>query len=88
MCESLTQSLYGIMALKVIDVLEHFLPFAMTFNVVVAHNMCTLQLNPRIKVLYCIMEYVGRDRGAIVVEEYDQDVLLALLVVVSKHLNP
>jgi hypothetical protein len=44
---------------KVIDVLEPFLSFAMTFNVVVAHNMCTLQLNPRFKVLYYIMEYAG-----------------------------
>jgi hypothetical protein len=75
------------MAPKVIDVLEPFLFFAMTFNVVVAHNMCALQLNPRFKVLYCIMEYVGRNRSAIVVEEYDQHVLLPLLVVVSKHLN-
>jgi hypothetical protein len=36
---------------KVIDVLEHFLSFAMTFNVVAPHNMCALQLNPRFKVL-------------------------------------
>jgi hypothetical protein len=32
------------MALEVIDVLEPFLSFAMTFNVVVVHNMCALQL--------------------------------------------
>lgn len=31
--------------------------------------------------------YVGRDKGAIIVREYDQHVLLPLLVVVSKHLN-
>jgi hypothetical protein len=41
--------LYGKMALKVVNVLEHFLAFAMTFNVVVAHNMCVLQLDPRFK---------------------------------------
>jgi hypothetical protein len=34
--------LYGKMALKMINVLEHFLVFAMTFNVIVAHNMCVL----------------------------------------------
>jgi hypothetical protein len=39
------------MAFEVIDVLETFLSFAMTFNVVVAHNMCVLQLNQRFKVL-------------------------------------
>jgi len=43
--------LHGRMALKVIDVLEPFLSFAMTFNVVVAHNMCAFQLNPRFKML-------------------------------------
>jgi len=47
------------MALKVIDVLEPFLSFAMTFNVVVAHNLCALQLNQRFKLFYYIMEYVG-----------------------------
>ncbi len=41
--------LYGKMAFKVINVLEHFLAFAMTFNVVFAHNMCALQLDPRFK---------------------------------------
>jgi len=41
--------LYGKMTLKVINVLEHFLVFAMTFNVVVTHNMCALQLDPRFK---------------------------------------
>jgi hypothetical protein len=41
--------LYGRMALKVINVLEHFLAFTMTFNVVVAHNMCVLQLYPKFK---------------------------------------
>jgi hypothetical protein len=41
--------LYGRMALKMINVLEHFLAFAMTFNVVFAHNMCGLQLDPRFK---------------------------------------
>ncbi len=79
--------LHNIMAPKVIDVLEPFLSFAMTFNVVVAHNICTLQLNQRFKLFYYIMEYVSWDRGAIIVEEYDQHVLLPLLVIVSKHLN-
>ncbi len=42
--------LYGRMALIVINVLEHFLAFTMTFNVVVAHNMCVFQLDPKFKV--------------------------------------
>jgi hypothetical protein len=32
--------LCGIMALEVINVLEPFLAFVMTFNVVVTHNVC------------------------------------------------
>ncbi len=41
--------LYGRMVFKVINVLEHFLAFAMIFNVVVVHNMCVIQLDPRFK---------------------------------------
>jgi hypothetical protein len=33
------------------------------------------------------MEYVGRDLVTTIVEEFDQQVLMPLLVVVSKHLN-
>jgi hypothetical protein len=63
--------LYGRMVLEVINVLELFLGFVMTFNVVFAHNMCALQLNPMFKRLQCIMEYVGWDRVATIVKEYD-----------------
>jgi hypothetical protein len=34
------------------------------------------------------MEYVGRDKVTTIVEKYDQQTLMFLLVVVSKHLNP
>jgi hypothetical protein len=60
--------LYGKMVLEVINVLESFLAFAMTFNATATHNMCVLQLNPRFKGLKCIMEYVGRDKVATIVE--------------------
>jgi len=33
------------------------------------------------------MEYVGRDKVITIVEKFDQQVLMPLLVVVSKHLN-
>jgi hypothetical protein len=33
------------------------------------------------------MEYVGRDKTLIVVEEYDKQVIVLLLVKVSKYLN-
>jgi len=50
--------LYGSMALEVINVLESFLAFTMTFHAT-THNMCVLQFNPRFKGLQCIMEYVS-----------------------------
>jgi hypothetical protein len=59
------------MVLEVINVLEPFLAFVMTFNVVISHNMCVLQLNPRFKGLQCIMEYVGWDRVVTIVKQYD-----------------
>jgi hypothetical protein len=34
------------------------------------------------------MEYVGNDKVTTSVEEFDQQVLMSFLVVVSKHLNP
>jgi hypothetical protein len=43
------KNLYGKMALEVINVLEPFLAFVVTFNVVATHNMCGLQLDPRLK---------------------------------------
>jgi hypothetical protein len=63
--------LCGKMVLEVINVLEPFLAFVMTFNVVAAHNMCAFQLNSRFKGLQCIMEYVGWDRVVTIVKQYN-----------------
>jgi hypothetical protein len=41
--------LYDRMALDVIDVLEPFLAFVVTFNGAATHNMCVFQLDPRFK---------------------------------------
>jgi hypothetical protein len=51
------------MALEVINVLEPFLTFVVTFNVAGTHNMCVFQLDPRFKALQGIMEYVGKWRN-------------------------
>jgi hypothetical protein len=40
--EVMLEILYGRMALEVINVLEPFMAFAMTFNVIATHNMCAL----------------------------------------------
>ncbi len=57
----------------------------MTFNVIVVHNMCVLQLDPRFKGMYCIMEYAGMYKTIIVVEEYDHEMLVPSFVKVSKY---
>jgi len=57
----------------------------MTFNVIVVHNVCVLQLDPRFKGRYWIMEYANRDKTIIVVEEYDRKVLVPNFVKVSKY---
>jgi hypothetical protein len=41
--------LYGKMTLEMIDILEFFLAFLVTFNIIITHNMCALQLDPRFK---------------------------------------
>jgi len=41
--------LYGKMALEMINKLEFFLASLMIFNVIVTHNMCAFQLDPRFK---------------------------------------
>jgi hypothetical protein len=57
----------------------------MTFNVIVVHNMCVLQLDPRFKGMYCIVEHVGRYKTIVVVDEYDHKVLVPSFVKVSKY---
>jgi hypothetical protein len=52
MCEKFEaelENLYGKMAFEMINVLEPFLAFVVTFNAYATDNMCVLQLDPRLK---------------------------------------
>lgn len=79
--------MYVRMGFEVINVFEPFFAFAHTFNSTHAHNMCAFQLDPQFKQLQCIMEYVGRDMERVVLKEYDQHVLVHLLVIIYKLLK-
>jgi hypothetical protein len=56
------------MAVEVINVLCHFLDFTKTFSQDRFHNMFVLMLDPRFKGTDCIMDYIGRDQVATLVQ--------------------
>jgi len=73
---------------EVINVLRHFLSFIKSFSWERAHNMVVLMLDPRFKGMDCIMDYIGRDQPAILLQQYDELVVMPLLKVVMRFLNP
>jgi hypothetical protein len=56
------------MVAKIINVLHPFLGFAKTFSQDISHNMVALMLDPRFKGMDCIMDYIGRDQVATLVQ--------------------
>lgn len=49
--------------------------------------MCAFQSDPKFKRFQCVMEYANKEKTMEVVEEDDQQVLVLLLMKVSKHLD-
>jgi len=80
--------LYGRIVVEVINVLRHFLSFVKSFSWERAHNMVVLMLDPRFKGMDCIMDYIGKDQLAILLQQYDELVVMPLLKVVMGFLNP
>jgi hypothetical protein len=79
--------LYGRMDVKVINVLHPFLSFAKSFSRERIHNIVVLMLVPRFKGIDCIMDYIGRDQAAILMQQYDELIVMPLLKVVMGFLN-
>jgi hypothetical protein len=50
--------------------------------------MVVLMLDPRFKGMDCIMDYIGKDQLAILLQQYDELVVMPLLKVVMGFLNP
>ncbi len=68
--------------------LHPFLSFTKSFSRERAHNIVVLMLDPRFKGIDCIMDYIGRDQAAILVQQYDELIVMPLLKVVMGFLNP
>jgi hypothetical protein len=79
--------MYGRIVVEVINVLCHFLSFIKSFSWERAHNMVVLMLDPRFKGMDCIMDYIDRDQLAILLQQYDELVVMPLLKVVMEFLN-
>ncbi len=80
--------LYGRMVVEVINVLCHFLSFTGSFSQERAHNMVALMLDPHFEGMDCIMDYIGNDEATILMQQYDELVVMPLLKVVMEFLNP
>jgi len=71
--------LYSKMAAKIINVMCLFLGFVETFFQEKTNMMFTLMFDPCFKSMNCIMDHVGRDQATVLVQQYDDLVMLAFL---------
>jgi hypothetical protein len=73
---------------EVINVLDSFLSFFKICDNTKAHNMVSLMLNPRFKILCIISSFVGMEQDVVLVKEYDRKSLYPMLVKCHEHLHP
>jgi hypothetical protein len=52
-----------------------------------AHNMLALMLELKFKVLKCVIDFLGHDKAKLLVVEYDNKILIPLLVKCSHFLD-
>ncbi len=67
--------------------LQPFFSFFVAFDESMAHNMLALMLESSYWGMQCIYEYIGLERTKVVVENYDNKVLVPMLVKVYHFLN-
>jgi hypothetical protein len=70
------------MVVEVINVLCPFMGFAETFSQDRFHNMFALMLDPCFKGMDCIMDYIGRDQVATLMQQYDDLIMMPMLKIV------
>jgi hypothetical protein len=68
-------------------VLCPFKSFVESFSWEKAHNTIALMLDDCFKGMDCIVDYIGRDQAAILVQQYGDLVMMPLLKVVMGFLN-
>ncbi len=59
--------------------LHPFLSFIESFSQERTHNMVALMLDACFKGMDCIMDYIGKDQAAILVQQYDDITVMPLL---------
>jgi len=79
--------LYGHMATKTMGVLAHFLSFMEYVTTIGAHNMLALMLDLRFKRLKCVIDFLGYNKAKFLAIEYDNKILIPLLVKCSHFLK-
>ncbi len=65
-----------------------FLSFAESFSREKTHNMVVLMLDPCLKGMDCIMDYIHKDQVAILMRKYDELIAMPLLKATMGFLNP
>ncbi len=76
--------LYGCMVVQTVCVSAIFLSFMESVTITTIHNM----LDSRFKGLKCFIDFRGHDKAKLLVVEYDNKILIPLLVKCSYFLNP
>jgi hypothetical protein len=75
------------MGLEVINVLDPFLAFVITWNLITTDNMCAFQQHPNFKSLWCVMECTSKYKTRVIVERDHEQVIMSLLLKVANNLN-
>jgi hypothetical protein len=73
---------------EVINVLDSFLSFLKIYDSTKAHNMVSLMLRLRFKILCIISSFVGREQCVALVKKYNRKYLYPRLVKCHEHLHP
>jgi hypothetical protein len=73
---------------EVVQVLNPFLSFVVSFQKAKTHNMLCMMLEACYKGLGLAIQFLGKERAWQIVSQYDRWVLLSLLVFAYNFLNP
>ncbi len=71
---------------KVINV--SFFSFLRKYDNRKAHNIYFLMLDLKLKSLFIISSFVGKEQGVVLVEKYDKKSLYPMLIKCHEHLHP
>jgi len=73
---------------EIIQVLDSFFSFLKKNEERKAHNMLSLMLDPRFKILHLVSSLIGHEQEKAIAEEYDKKNLFPMLLKCYYHLHP